>query len=273
MVMVPALLALAAGVYAATNFRVVPSKSDIGHSFLVQAAWLDGIGCPTNATYRPYDPTAPHNLGPATHYTDPACATGAPGDPHNQGLLLAKTGPTANFAAAQAQLQGVNGTTLTELGYDIRKAGVNTNDPRGSHCGAGAPRFDITMQDGTYYAVGCNSPPPTTQTAGNGWLRLRWGGSAPLLGYKNGSTLEPITGKVKSIYIVFDEGQDTGPDNFGMAVLDNVDVNGTLVGHGATGGNEIGKDKECQSNGDTNGNLSRNSNDNNKGKVRCTSDD
>jgi len=29
---------------------------------------------------------------------------------------------------------------------------------------------------------------------------------------------------------VFDEGQDTGPDNFGLAVLDNIDVNGMLVG-------------------------------------------
>ena len=32
--------------------------------------------------------------------------------------------------------------------------------------------------------------------------------------------------------LVFDEGQDTGPDNFGAAVVDNVDVNGTLVGQG-----------------------------------------
>jgi hypothetical protein len=37
---------------------------------------------------------------------------------------------------------------------------------------------------------------------------------------------------VKSIEIVFDEGQDTGPDNFGIAVLDNIDVNGVLVGRG-----------------------------------------
>ncbi len=47
--------------------------------------------------------------------------------------------------------------------------------------------------------------------------------------------LDDISGKtVKSLSIVFDEGQDTGPDNFGLAVLDNIDVNGTLVGQGAT---------------------------------------
>jgi hypothetical protein len=53
----------------------------------------------------------------------------------------------------------------------------------------------------------------------------------------NASTglLENISGKtVKSLSIDFDEGQDAGPDNFGLAVLDNIDVNGTLVGQGAT---------------------------------------
>ena len=50
----------------------------------------------------------------------------------------------------------------------------------------------------------------------------------------NGS-LEAITAPVKSIAIVFDEGQDTGPDNFGLAILDNIDVNGVLVGQGPNG--------------------------------------
>jgi len=54
----------------------------------------------------------------------------------------------------------------------------------------------------------------------------------------NASTgaLENIAGKTATgISIVFDEGQDTGPDNFGLAVLDNIDVNGTLVGQGGHG--------------------------------------
>jgi hypothetical protein len=38
---------------------------------------------------------------------------------------------------------------------------------------------------------------------------------------------------VDSIEIVFDEGDDTGtPDNFGLAVLDNIDINTTLIGKG-----------------------------------------
>ena len=39
-------------------------------------------------------------------------------------------------------------------------------------------------------------------------------------------------GDVKSIAIVFDEGTDTGPDFVGLAVLDNIDVNGHLAGRG-----------------------------------------
>jgi hypothetical protein len=35
---------------------------------------------------------------------------------------------------------------------------------------------------------------------------------------------------VDRIQIVFDEGQDTGPDDFGLAVLDNIAINDVLVG-------------------------------------------
>src|SRR5947209_13680020 len=144
-----AVVATVAG--AAGNFNnVEPHEFDPAHSFLVQAAWLGGIGCPTNAAYANY---------PATNAnaTYTACPTGDTKDKHNEGLLLAKTGPTNNNASATATLQDVKGTKLTELGYDIRKPGSDVNDPRGSHCGAGAPRFDIVAQNGDVYFLGCNS--------------------------------------------------------------------------------------------------------------------
>jgi len=51
------------------------------------------------------------------------------------------------------------------------------------------------------------------------------------------NALENISGETAaSVSIVFDEGYDTGPDNFGLAVLDNIDVNGTLVGAGGGSG-------------------------------------
>jgi hypothetical protein len=58
------------------------------------------------------------------------------------------------------------------------------------------------------------------------------------------------TDTVKSITIIFDEGQDVAPDNFGLAVLDNIDINGTLIGQGDNAGK---KDKNKDRNHDDNG--------------------
>src|SRR5207237_8697810 len=132
-----AILTLTAGAaYAAAKFTVTASEFDPAHTFLVQAQWLDGIGCPTNAGVSADGSTI------TSHYTDAACTTGDSSDSHNQGLLLVKTGPTPNYAAAQADNSGVSGIPLPELGYDIRKPGADTRaGSRGSHCGAGTPRF------------------------------------------------------------------------------------------------------------------------------------
>ena len=93
---------------------------------------------------------------------------------------------------------------------------------------------NVITSDG-FFGIGCNSPPADIQEQGNGWLRLRWGaGAAPLQGFRNFATLEPVTGTVQRIVIVFDEGQDIGPDFFGAAILDNISVNGKMVGRGAT---------------------------------------
>ncbi|HVH67976.1 MAG TPA: hypothetical protein VM716_08925 [Gemmatimonadales bacterium] len=202
--------------------HVDPFQFDPSHTDLVRARWLRGTGCPTGAT-----------LSDGSPETDGACPTGDPKDKKNAGLLLVKTGPTSNVAAAGAEVKGVKGITLTELGYDIRKAGATTGSPLGSHCGAGAPRFNVVTTDGTTqttHFLGCNSPPGMVASFSTGWERLRWG-PAELL-----AAFPPIlpTDVVQSIAIIFDEGQDPsgGPDSFGLAVLDNIDINGTLVGRG-----------------------------------------
>src|SRR5712691_9930778 len=116
-----AILTLVSGVaYAASRLSVKASEFDPANTFLVQAQSLNGIGCPTNANVSADGSTT------TSHYTDLECATGDTSDSHNQGLLLAKTGPTANFASAGADITGVRGITLTELGYDIRKPGADT---------------------------------------------------------------------------------------------------------------------------------------------------
>ena len=210
---------------------VKPQEFDPAHTNLVQAAWLNGIGCPTNA-FIALPNASFTGVGMTMGFTDDACPTGDPNDQRNQGLLLVKTGPTANFASATAELINVKGIMLTELGYDIRKLGLST-DPLGSHCGAGAPRFDVVTSDGAVHFLGCSSPPPTTQQPSTtGWIRLRWNAAGLAAAFP------PILPAdiVKRIVIIFDEGQDPsgGPDQFGGAILDNIDVNGTLVGHGAT---------------------------------------
>lgn len=243
-----AILTLSAGVaFAATKFQVKPDEFDPGKTFLVQGQWLDGIGCVTsghiavpNADFTGVSGTAP--------YSDGGCPTGDTSDRHNQGLLLVKTGPTNNFASATAELKGVKGIHLTELGYDLRKP-QSFSDPRGSHCGAGAPRFDVITTDNVDHFVGCSSPTPKQTATGAGWIRLRWDPT---------TAFPPIlaTDTVKSITIVFDEGQDAsgGPDTFGLAVLDNIDVNGTLVGN-KEANNDNGDDK---SNGDDHGKNNHN---------------
>src|SRR5256885_3413013 len=139
--------------------KVVPFDFDPFRTHLVRARWLRGTGCPTNATTN--DGTS------AMSRTDGACTTGDPKENPGriEGLLLVKTGPSSNFAAAGAEMKGVRGLHLTELGYDIRS---------GSHCGAGAPRFNVVTSDGVNHFVGCSSPAGDPMAASTGWRRLRW---------------------------------------------------------------------------------------------------
>jgi hypothetical protein len=194
----------------------------------IQSDWEKGIGCGNTAATK------------GTSYQDSICSTGDLRDEENYGLLLAKSGPTPQNAAAFAELHNPKGLVLTDLGYDIRKV-PNRFAPNGSHCGAGAPRFNVYTTDGALFFVGCQSPPPTTEMddvpgMGDAWIRLRWGTGAPgsVTGFSsacpNPNVPCPITGTVQRIFIVFDEGSDTAPDFFGAAVLDNIDVNGQLVG-------------------------------------------
>lgn len=225
-----AFLVFAAAAIAAGAFhQVKPAVFDPASSNLVQSGWLSGIGCPTSQDIQAFVPPNFDTTATVT-YADTGCPTGDPRDKTNEGLLLAKTGPTNNNAAATARLRDVP-STVTELGYDIRKGGAPAS-AIGSHCGAGAPRFDIVTRSGAIYFIGCNSPPGVATAASTGWTRLRWG--ADTLAFGQGTTPPAALSSlnVKEIVIVFDEGQDTGPDFFGLAVLDNVDVNGTLVGQG-----------------------------------------
>ena len=227
------------------KLSVDPGLFDPHQTKLVAAQWIGGIGCPTGAKEVLFDTNPPYNLLPPSAFTDAACPTGDPKDRENEGLLFVKTGDTLNDASATATVKGVKGIVLSEIGYDIRT---------GSHCGAGAPRFNITTTTGKFYALGCSSPAPTaTPFSSSGWKRLRWGNgtAGSVQGYTGCCTLEAITDPIKSISMIFDEAQYTyvGSDFSGLAVLDNIDINGQLVGrdsdnddHGRD--NDHGKDND-----------------------------
>jgi hypothetical protein len=143
----------------------------------------------------------------------------------NHALLLQKLGATSNCAAPGATITGVGGLTLSELGYDSRNDG---------HCGAGAPRFNVVMSNDGLHFIGCAAGPvsggPLTDPQGKTWTRKRWSPADlanPVI------TFPPITaasGTVVSIDIIFDEGDDTGPDFTGTSHLDNIDINKVLIG-------------------------------------------
>ena len=134
----------------------------------------------------------------------------------NHGLYLSKMASTPTNVAAGAEVNFVG--TLTELGFDFRNDG---------HCGAGAPRFNVYTTSGVYYFYGCMYGVHTPVPGQPNWTRVRFAAAdgfasdgSPAL-----TSFEDVV--VTGIDIVFDEGTDVG---VGYAVLDNIDINGTLIG-------------------------------------------
>jgi len=222
------------------EFTVNPFQFDPSNTHLVTAAWLGGLGCPTSTVVAAFAPPAFTTIT-VMPYQDATCPTGDPKDNKNEGLLLAKTGPTNNNASADATINGVRDDVLTEVGFDIRN---------GTHCGAGAPRFNIVVEgSSTIHFVGCAAM--TTTSVGLYGQRKR--ATAAQMAASTAFPPIPPGSKIQSITIIFDEGQDTPtPSELGngLAVIDNIDINGTLVGRGAQsdtnneGGNNEDGNKE-----------------------------
>jgi hypothetical protein len=176
-------------------------------SNIVTAAWLRGIGLPDNLTLHNDNTTAANRA-----------------DVRN-GLLLSKNGLTTDCSAAGANILGVKGLVITAgftLGYDYRNGG---------HCGAGAPRFSVDTDRGFIF-VGCVNAPqvPAPQDPAE-WSRTRSNATACGVECSPGSL--PVGAKIKTLSIVFDEGTDSSSPNdpvgVGLAVIDNIYINGTYI--------------------------------------------
>ncbi len=201
-------------------------------SHIVTARWLKGLGLPDNglANSNGADPTNNPNKN----------------DPHF-GLLLSKNGPTPDCSAAGATIKGVKGMIVdadSELGFDYRQ---------GSHCGAGAPRFNVDTDKGFFF-VGCvNAPHSSAPQDPSQWTRIRSKlttcGSECFNATLGVPGSVPVGAKIKSIDIIFDEGTDTANEDtlgVGLAVIDNIDINGVLIpsNHSVKEGHHNGKDDD-----------------------------
>jgi len=178
---------------AESQLAIQPVVNDPTNSGTVGAALLDAAGVPVTS--------------------QTASSSG------NLALALSKTAHAPAGTSAGAQLVGAeNLTKLTELGFDVRQGG---------HCTATSPHFVVvTSDDVTHVLTGCANG--TIQTApAQGWIRVRFDPANPA------QASPPIAPgqQIKSIAIVLDEGPEATPNpGGGLAVLDNIDVNGVIVG-------------------------------------------
>jgi hypothetical protein len=146
---------------------------------------------------------------------------------NDHALVLKKQGTTATVASAGAAISKVKNLVLTELGFDVED---------GTHCGAGAPRYNVTLTDGSVFFFGCahgDMTPVGADSQGDTWTRVRFTDADAF--YGGGPT--PVwpgfgVAVAQAIHVVFDEGTDTPltTGTPGLVRMDNLDVNGKLMG-------------------------------------------
>jgi hypothetical protein len=133
-------------------------------------------------------------------------------------IIMAKILPTSADAAAVATVEGVRGLVLDELGFDVFLGG---------HCGAGAPRFNVTTVEGYVYFFGCaagtHTPAPDKPAT---FARVRFADADAAPQFASNPPFHFGEARVASIAIVFDEGVDQGS---GFTAIDDIDVDGQIV--------------------------------------------
>ena len=141
------------------------------------------------------------------------------------GFLMHKLCSTGTNAAAFGLISGVNGQTLIgaqALGFDYK----DVNGGFVAHCTGGAPRFNVTMSDGTFHFIGgCGNGTQSSSPAGTGWTRVRFDPQNPAHAFPP----VPTNAVIVSIALVFDEGPDQGPGGSPEIVLDNIFINGKFA--------------------------------------------
>ena len=137
----------------------------------------------------------------------------------DKALYLAKLGNTTDCSSAGASITRVAGLSVSELGFYVKA---------GTHCSGGAARFNVLATDGSHFIGGCGNmtQSDSKQDAdGNQWIHMTADTTSPAQAFP------PIApgATVKSVDLVFDEGTDNGQS--GSTMLDDIEVNGVVVGH------------------------------------------
>src|SRR6267154_564610 len=186
-----------------------------------------GLACGGTATMYAapyvYDPSSSGTLT-AQWVSRLGVPTGNPPAPVDPGLVLSKNATAPAGSIAGAYIRNVTGS-LTELGFDYREGG---------QCTTSSPRLVVvTSLSGTHVVGGCSkgtiSAPMIGTTPVAGWKRVRFNLADPL--QVSPALLPGDT--ITSITLVLDQGPGTDPAAAGgLVVIDNIDINGTLVGRG-----------------------------------------
>lgn len=138
------------------------------------------------------------------------------GNSRYSGLVLSIDGTVPADSQVGALIQNAGGLSLTELGFDLRV---------GSQCTKTSPRFVVMTTDGVTHVYACAMGTIAASSV-PGWRRVRFDPTSAQ------QTTQPITPgeQVKSIALVLDQGPGADPSTAGgLAVIDNIDVNGTIV--------------------------------------------
>jgi len=139
-------------------------------------------------------------------------------------LYLAKADAAATGASARVLIDGVQGITLNEIGWDIRTDGS---------CSATSPRFEIVTQDNVIHTIGCDSATVSVESPASGWERIRYDLASATPPIDSAAT-DPATRTVQSITIVLDGGQTTDTTTGqvtdpGFVYIDNIDINNLWI--------------------------------------------
>jgi hypothetical protein len=134
-------------------------------------------------------------------------------------LILVKAAPTPTFAAAAADIDGVEGEPAGSVfGFDIRAD---------SYKSGGSPRFDLQASDGFHFVGGATNGTVTktlTDARGMIWYRVEFDLQSKAQAFP---PVDPAA-TIQSLSLMVDEDTRTSPA--GAVVVDNININGTYIG-------------------------------------------